>query len=528
MGWNPIGHSEISLGVEAPYNGERSPDDDVVVTIKAEARRRRRDQVLMHKAWRNKARDSSKNLHFAGVWKSLGLSLYSKPSKHPRCTMQTQNLHITYVPITNLNPAAYNPRTWDEIAKTQLKESITRFGVVDPLIVNNAESRKNIVIGGHFRLEVLTELGHTEVPVVYLNIPDIEKEKELNIRLNRNQGEFDTDLLAEFDEAFLKDIGFSSEELDDVFSKDEVPEEFNVEDELEKIGIESVDIKPGDVYDLDGSRLMCGNSMVEADMLKLMGSERADMCFTDPPYILAYLDPKKKTAEGFGAGRNRRYLDTDELPENFTELWMGNVAKVQKENFNIIVYENWKNIRTIWGEMEKYWKVKNMLVWHLTNRSQGHSSKYTFYSKHDIAMVGTTEEKVALNVKAENPILDNEYETALYAISGKPHWEGYEAGKRIQPTDFIEHQAANKRSSGQSLVFGTKPIEILIPYIKVLTKRGDLVLEPFGGSGSTLIAATKMERRCFIMEKSPVYAEVIKKRWENLTGKKAVKLHDLK
>jgi len=244
MGWNPIGHSEISLGVEAPYNGERSPDDDVVVTIKAEARRRRRDQVLMHKAWRNKARDSSKNLHFAGVWKSLGLSLYSKPSKHPRCTMQTQNLHITYVPITNLNPAAYNPRTWDEIAKTQLKESITRFGVVDPLIVNNAESRKNIVIGGHFRLEVLTELGHTEVPVVYLNIPDIEKEKELNIRLNRNQGEFDTDLLAEFDEAFLKDIGFSSEELDDVFSKDEVPEEFNVEDELEKIGIESVDIKP--------------------------------------------------------------------------------------------------------------------------------------------------------------------------------------------------------------------------------------------------------------------------------------------
>ena len=138
-----------------------------------------------------------------------------------------------------------------------------------------------------------------------------------------------------------------------------------------------------------------------------------------------------------------------------------------------------------------------------------------------------SKEKTKLNLESEDPILDNEYETALYAITGKPHWEGYEAGKRIQPTDFIEHQAANEKSSGQSVIFGTKPTEILVPYIKVLTKRGDLVLEPFGGSGSTLIAATKMQRRCFIMEKSPIYAEVIKKRWENLTGKKAIKIHAL-
>ena len=70
-------------------------------------------------------------------------------------------------------------------------------------------------------------------------------------------------------------------------------------------------------------------------------------------------------------------------------------------------------------------------------------------------------------------------------------------------------------------MFGYKPIEILIPYLKVLTKRGDLIVEPFGGSGSTLIAATKMKRRCYLMEKSPVYAEVIKRRWEKETGLKA-------
>jgi DNA modification methylase len=109
---------------------------------------------------------------------------------------------------------------------------------------------------------------------------------------------------------------------------------------------------------------------------------------------------------------------------------------------------------------------------------------------------------------------------------GKPHWESYEKGKKICPTDFISHIAADKKSSGQEIIFGTKPIELLIPYIKVLTQRDALILEPFGGSGSTLIAATKMKRRCYLMEKSPVYAAVIRNRWEKLTGLKAKKIHD--
>ena len=130
-----------------------------------------------------------------------------------------------------------------------------------------------------------------------------------------------------------------------------------------------------------------------------------------------------------------------------------------------------------------------------------------------------------LNQEPEEELLQNEYETALYAISGKPHWEGYEKGKKICPTDFIDHKAADEKSSGQGIIFGTKPTEIIIPYIKVLTKRGDLILEPFGGSGSTLIASTKMKRLCYIMEKSPVYAEVIMNRWSKLTGLTPKKIH---
>lgn len=440
----------------------------------------------------------------------------------------SNQLQTTYININDLINSDYNPRKWDTKALSDLKESIRRFGIVDPAIVNSAENRKNIVIGGHMRIVAAKELGITEIPVIYLDITDIEKEKELNIRLNKNQGEFDFALLAHFAEDLLADIGFSSEELDDIFDLDEDnPETFDLKKELEKLNIKEIVIQKGDVWQLGNSKLMCGDSTVESDVLKLMNGEKADMCFTDPPYILDYLHGKKKNGkpvEGFGAKRNRKYLETDSLPDNFTELWMEHISKIAKDNFHIIVYENWKNLRTIWNEMEKYWKVKNMLVWHLPNRNQGFAAKYKFFSKHDIAMVGSSENIENLNLEPEEELLQNEYETALYATAGKPHWEGYEKGKKVQPTDFIEYKASDEKSSGQGIIFGTKPLEILIPYIKVLTKRDDLIIEPFGGSGSTLIASTKMKRRCNIMEKSPVYAEVIKNRWEKLTGEKGVKL----
>lgn len=439
-----------------------------------------------------------------------------------------QNLNVVYVSITELLPTTYNPRKWNKEAIAQLTESMKRFGLVDPIVVNSAPDRKNIVIGGHFRLKIAKDLGYKEIPVVYINIPDLEKEKELNLRLNKNVGDWDWNLLEEFGETMLTDIGFSSEQLDDIFDIEDTPEQFDLQKELEKLDITHIDIQKGDVWQLGESKLMCGDSTIQDDVLKLMNGEKATMCFTDPPYILDYLNGKKKhgkATEGFGAKRDRRYLETDVLPPDFTEKWMANIAKVQEESFSIIVYENWKNLRTIWGEMEKYWKLKNMVVWHLPNRNQGFAAKYKFFSKHDIAMVGASPNAdVEYNNEPEEDGLQEEYETALYAISGKPQWEGYQKGKKIQPTDFIEYVASDEKHSGQGVIFGTKPVEILIPYIKVLTKRGDLIIEPFGGSGSTLIAATKMKRRCNIMEKSPVYAEVIKKRWEKLTGLKGVKI----
>lgn len=435
-------------------------------------------------------------------------------------------LNVQYVDIAVLKPSTYNPRKWSEEAVAQLKESILRFGLVDPILANGAENRKNIVIGGHFRLKVAMDLGINQVPVTYVNIPDEVREKELNIRLNKNLGDWDYDLLKDFDATLLEDIGFSSMELDDIFNIEmDGPENFNLEKELEKLDIKEVTVRKGDVYQLGESRLMVGDSTIKEDFEKLMNGQLADMCLTDPPYILDYLHAKRagKPVTGFGSKRNRRYLETDVMPDDFTELWMANVAKHAKPDFSIICYENWKNLRVIWSEMEKYWKVKNMIIWHLPNRHQNFAAKYKFFSKYDIAMVGGSG-TVEYNHQKEPEGLQEEFETALYAIAGKPQWEGYKGGKSIQPTDFIEFNADDEKSSGQGIIFGTKPIEILLPYMKVLTKRGDLVVEPFCGSGSTLITAEKLHRRCFIMEKSPVYSEVALKRWENLTGKKRVKV----
>ncbi len=439
--------------------------------------------------------------------------------------MNKENLKIEYVSIDSLVANDKNPRKWTDEQKKQLKESINRFGNVDPIIVNTHEERMNVIVGGHFRVEACKELGYKNMPVVFVNLTP-EKEAELNLRLNRNQGEFDLDMLAEFDSSMLLDIGFTSEDIDDIFPMEKNEEQFDLQKELEKLDI-TVDAKKGEVYDLDGSRLMIGDSTVEADMLKLMGENKADMVLTDPPYILDYLKGKGRGKDGptvgFGSKKNRRYLETDVLPENFSDLWMANVAKVQKPDFSIIIFENPKNLRTIWNALEVHWKYRNTITWHVPNRMQGFSASNKFFNKTDIALVGTSGE-VSLNLEPEEGLFQNEYENAIFATSGHPHFEPYEKGKKICPTDFISHTAADKKSSGQEIIFGTKPIELLVPYLKVLTKRDDLILEPFGGSGSTLIASVKMGRRCFIMEKSHVYAEVIMNRWEKETGKKRKKI----
>lgn len=443
---------------------------------------------------------------------------------------QTTNLKWTEVKISECVLPAWNPRQIKDENFKALCESMKsdpEFLRARPVIISD-RTGQFVVVAGNQRVRAAQSLGMEMIPAIVVTLTE-EQEKIWSLKDNLHQGSWDFKMLADFDETFLRNAGFESEELDKIFQIEENPEIFDLEKELKKLDIQNIEVKPGDVYEIGPNfRIMCGNSMEEADMLKLMNGEQADMCMTDPPYLLDYLHGKKKkggvATEGFGLKRDRKYLGTDSLPENFTELWMNAVAKVQKPDFSIMIFENPKNLRTIWNELEKHWKYRNTVVWHLPNRISGFSAKYKLFNKHDIALVGTGGE-VALNLEPEDELFQQEYENALFATSGKPHWESYEKGKKYCPTDFIEFKAADEKSSGQSIIFGTKPTEILIPYLKVLTQRGDLVLEPFGGSGSTGAAALKLGRRCFMMEKSPVYTEVIKRRIEKIAGVKAIKIH---
>ena len=138
-------------------------------------------------------------------------------------------------------------------------------------------------------------------------------------------------------------------------------------------------------------------------------------------------------------------------------------------------------------------------------------------------MVGISEDKV--DISPEDELVQTNMKLRYLQSQVNLYWES-QGKEKYCPIDFIEFNAADEKSSGQGIIFGTKPVEILIPYIKILTKRNDLVFEPFGGSGSTLMASIRLKRRCFLMEKSPVYAEVILNRWEKFTGKKRIKINE--
>ena len=139
--------------------------------------------------------------------------------------IKENKLKIEYVDIGRLKENEYNPKKMTEKEAIDLERSITEFGVVDPLIVNKAKGREGILVGGHQRLKIYKKLNFKEVPIVWLDISDLKKEKELCLRLTKNTGSWDWDLLANFSEDLLKDVGWLDEELCEIFTPTESLEE---------------------------------------------------------------------------------------------------------------------------------------------------------------------------------------------------------------------------------------------------------------------------------------------------------------
>ncbi len=391
-------------------------------------------------------------------------------------------MNIQRIEISKLNPAKYNPRKDlkpEDEEYQKIKKSLLEFGYVAPIIINSDMT----VIGGHQRLKVLKELGFEEIEC---NVVDLDKTKEktLNIALNKVAGEWDNDkleeLLAELKETDIDmDItGFSFDEMDDILkditgSKED---DFDLDEILEEID-EPV-TKVGDIWILGNHRLMCGDSTKKEDVEKLINNKVIDLIITDPPYNVDY--------EGVAGKIKNDHLENNQFYE-FLESAFINMFDSIKEGGSIYVFHadteglNFRN-----AFMNAGFKLAECLIW---VKNQFVMGRQDYQWKHEPILYGWKEG------------------VAHYFIDDRSQSTVLEFEK---PTRNVEHPTM-------------KPINLLVYLIKNSSKEEDLILDLFGGSGSTLIAAEQTKRKCYTMELDPRYCDVIVKRWEKLIGQKAEK-----
>ena len=426
--------------------------------------------------------------------------------KTKRLSDQEREIKLVYVPIDSLKGADYNPRVQDAVATEKLKDSIRRYGLVDPILVNCAPKRKGVIIGGHFRWKVAKELGIEQVPVVFLNIPSLECEKELNLRLNRNTGEWDWALLKGFDIDLLLDVGFDDVDLSHVWddSLETEDDNFDVDKELAKIKKPAV--KVGEMYQLGTHRLICGDSTKPEVVQKLVGKVGIDMIYSDPPYNIA-LDYSKgiSTAGKYGGKTNDKKSAEDY--GTFLMTTMVNGLSVAKPDAHVF-----------------YWCDEAYI-----------GVVQSIYQK-----IGVANKRVCLWVKnnfnmTPQVAFNKAYEPCVYGTRGKP----YLAPKIQNLNELMNKEIGNgnrvaddildlfsiwlaKRIPGQDYEHPTeKPPTLHEKALRRCTKPGDAVLDLFGGSGSTLIACEQLKRLAFLVEVEPIFCDLIIRRYEALTKTKA-------
>ena len=393
-------------------------------------------------------------------------------------------MNIQIIDINKLIPATYNPRKDlkpDDAEYIKIKNSIVKFGFVSPLVIN----KDMTVIGGHQRLKVLKDLGITEVECIVVDL-DKTNEKALNIALNKIQGDWYEDKL----EALLQELkleefdmnltGFDFDEVDEILNDINGTKEDNFDVDSAYEEIEEPITKPGDIWILGNHRLMCGDSTHKDDIMRLMNNQDADMLLTDPPYNVDYVG---KTAEALKIKNDN--MDDNQFYE-FLRKVFENVYIVTKEGASIYVFHaDTEGINFRKAFKDAGFKLAECLIW-----------------KKDCFVMGRQDYQW-------------QHEPVLYGWKeGKAH---YFINDRTQST-ILEFDRPKQSTLHPTM----KPIDLIAKLIKNSSRENDIILDLFGGSGSTIIAAEQLNRCCYTMELDPKYCDVIVKRWETLTNKEAI------
>jgi len=421
--------------------------------------------------------------------------------------MDSSKLKIRLVPTSELKPALYNPRKWSKEATSDLKESIQIYGLVDPILVNGSEVRKNIVIGGHFRLKIAKDLGCSEVPVIYLDIPDEEKEKELNLRLNKNQGDWDFELLRELDIDLLKDVGFKEDELEEIWSEllETDDDDFEVKKELEKF--EEPFVKEGEMYQLGEHRLLCGDSTELMDITRLIAGTNVSMVYSDPPFNINLDYNKGIGTSGKYGGSKVQDDKSDAEYKIFLSQTLENSLSLMGPDLHIFYWCDESYIGLLQQIYEEH-GVENKRVCLWIKNNQMVTPQIAFSKVYEPCVYG---------VKGK-PKLNGEYMT-FNEVMNKEVGTGNQLHEDIQ--DLFNVWLERRLPANEYQHPTEKPPTLHEKAIKRCTAIGETVLDLFGGSGSTLIACEQLKRRSLVMEMDPVFCSLIIRRFEALTGVKA-------
>ncbi|MBT9167760.1 MAG: Nucleoid occlusion protein [Syntrophomonadaceae bacterium] len=433
---------------------------------------------------------------------------------------ECQKLKIIKLPINQLIPAAYNPRKDLQPGDKEyqkLRRSIEEFGYVEPIVFNRLTGN---VVGGHQRLKVLLELGHTEIDCVVVEL-DLRREKALNLALNKIQGEWDEGKLAELMvelDAVAFDVsltGFDAAEIDELLNcwhaKDTVQDNFDVDKEKECIEGEGAITKLGDIWVLGSHRLLCGNSTSESDFAKLMDGSRAQVAVTSPPYGVGKEYEKAGIEPWFQTIRPAiknicNYADI--VCWNINDLYVTGTQFIEPTSaysVNMFIENGYRPIwNRIWKKQGANFGVNPYYV--VSNKSVPQYENISAFSKNGEAEEYNDQEYLWLSAFA-----GHSYRFVKRLTKDERKKWGY-AG--------IWEMTTVRANKEHPAMF---PVELPWRCIKMHSDRGGIVLEPFSGSGTTIIAAEQTERRCYAMELSPVYCDLAVKRWENFTGAKAVR-----
>lgn len=430
---------------------------------------------------------------------------------------------LEFLPPDSLAAFARNSRTHSAEQVAQIVASINEFGFTNPILI----AEENSIIAGHGRVQAALAMGLKEVPCLRITGLSEDQRRAYVIadnKLAENAG-WDNELLAlelgELrDNGFEMDlIGFSRNEMEDIFlGEDGLEEEGNTDpDEIPETKA-SYTSKLGDVWVCGEHRVMCGDSTVITDMEALTSGSDVDMCWTDPPYNVNYEGTAGKIEnDNMGADAFQQFL-TDAFIATFSVMKAGASLYVAHADTEGLPF------RTAFAGAG--FKLSGCLVWVKPSLVLGRSD---YQWRHEPILYGWKPGAAHrwFGGRKLTTVVDAVDAPFTVSADGSVQIDAGSTTLRISGSDLkveelvssvVRHEKPSRNTEHPTM----KPVGLIVGYLNNSSRRGDLVLDPFGGSGSTLIACQKLGRKAMLMELDPRFADVIVRRWQNFTGQKAL------